>query len=100
MDTKIDDLIEPHTPVAIGEARMWNESMLGWWYDDAAGIKLNHLDYHHARAAFQLACGAVNLARGAEQKDVIIEPTPVMDAFNRYLLTLLPFKPELPLLKL
>lgn len=30
--------VEPHTPVEIGEARMWNESMLGWWYDEAAGV--------------------------------------------------------------
>lgn len=41
------DTVEPHTPVEVGEARMWNESMLGWWYDEAAGVfgfhRIGHL---------------------------------------------------------
>ncbi|WP_156749789.1 hypothetical protein [Mycobacterium sp. E1747] len=36
--SKSQALVEPLTPIPIGDARLWNESMLVWWYDEAAGI--------------------------------------------------------------
>jgi len=43
----IIESVEPRAPVNIGEARLWNESMLGWWYDETADIygfhRIGHL---------------------------------------------------------
>lgn len=68
------------------------------WYEEACGVRLEHLDYHAIKAAFQMACGVVSFAR-FESRELRSEPTAYMDAYNRRLLKLLPEPFDLPLLK-
>lgn len=52
-----DNPEEPKQPVEIGEPRLWNESMLGWWYDDKAGLfgfhRIGHLPNDNQAQIFQ-----------------------------------------------
>jgi hypothetical protein len=39
-------VLEPRTPIEIGEARLWNESQYMWWYDQEAGVAGFHRVAH------------------------------------------------------
>ncbi|WP_082946231.1 phosphotransferase family protein [Mycobacterium sp. E1747] len=65
------------------------------WYQEACGVALENLNYFVTKAAFQMACGVVSFAR-SERQDLLTDPTPAMNYYNRYLLKLLPEPFELP----